>query len=156
MAAAALLRGSVAKDGRLVPGERILVGSAAFDGDSATRLGRIAGTAMAEQGRSFAEGAPDPIATTAVDIVIANWNSGAPLRDCLAALDRSPEAQRVNVIVVDNASTDQSATALALDRARLHVAHDTINRGFAVACNEGARLGAAPYLLFLNPDVRIV
>jgi N-acetylglucosaminyl-diphospho-decaprenol L-rhamnosyltransferase len=91
----------------------------------------------------------------AVDIVIVNWNSRAHLRECLAALDRSTIAERLNVIVVDNASADGSAEALVTERAPLDVVRNAENRGFAAACNQGAERGAAPVLLFLNPDVRV-
>ena len=47
-----------------------------------------------------------------LDVVIVNWNSGALLRECIAALAASSLASRLNVVVVDNASTDGSADAL--------------------------------------------
>jgi len=90
-----------------------------------------------------------------VDIVIVNWNSGRHLRECLAALDQSTIAERLNVIVVDNASADGSADALATERARLDVVLNSENRGFAAGCNQGANKGSAPVLLFVNPDVRV-
>jgi len=94
-------------------------------------------------------------AAPAVDIVIVNWNAGAPLRDCVAALDTGTAAGRLHVIVVDNASTDGSAEELVVTAARLSVIRNAENRGFAAACNQGAAVGHAPLLLFLNPDVRV-
>jgi N-acetylglucosaminyl-diphospho-decaprenol L-rhamnosyltransferase len=91
----------------------------------------------------------------AVDIVIVNWNSRAHLRECLAALDRSTIAERLNLVVVDNASADGSAEALVTDRVRLDVVRNTENRGFATACNQGAGRGNAPLILFVNPDVLV-
>jgi GT2 family glycosyltransferase len=91
----------------------------------------------------------------AVDIVIVNWNAGALLRDCIAALDASTGASRLHVIVVDNASSDGSADALAGTAFRLSVIRNAENRGFAAACNQGAAAGHAALLLFLNPDVRV-
>jgi GT2 family glycosyltransferase len=84
-----------------------------------------------------------------------NWNSRSLLRECLAALDRSEIAGRLNIIVIDNASTDGSAAGLAADRARLALVLNEENRGFAAGCNQGANRGSAPLLLFLNPDVRV-
>jgi N-acetylglucosaminyl-diphospho-decaprenol L-rhamnosyltransferase len=97
------------------------------------------------------ERAPSP----GVDIVIVNWNSRSLLRECLAALDQSDIAERLNIIVVDNASADGSAEGLAVERARFDLVRNGENRGFAAACNQGARRGTAPFLLFLNPDVRV-
>ena len=63
------------------------------------------------------------------------------------------EIDGVHVIVVDNASADGSLEALA----GLPVAaiQRETNGGFAVGCNEGARAGASPFVLFLNPDAAI-
>lgn len=94
--------------------------------------------------------------TSALDIVIVNWNSGDLLRRALAALaatqaDRACIAQ---VIVVDNASTDSSCTiAPAQTTLPLTIIRNETNRGFAAACNQGAAAGAAEVILFLNPDV---
>jgi N-acetylglucosaminyl-diphospho-decaprenol L-rhamnosyltransferase len=94
-------------------------------------------------------------ATPAVDIVIVNWNAGALLRSCVAALEASSIASRLHVIVVDNASTDGSVDGLAVAASSLSVIRNAENRGFAAACNQGAAAGRAPLLLFLNPDVRV-
>jgi GT2 family glycosyltransferase len=90
-----------------------------------------------------------------VDVVIVNWNSRSLLRECLAALDQSDHAERLNIIVIDNASADGSAEGLAVEQARLDLVLNGENRGFAAACNQGAKRGNAPFLLLLNPDVRI-
>jgi N-acetylglucosaminyl-diphospho-decaprenol L-rhamnosyltransferase len=91
----------------------------------------------------------------AVDIVIVNWNSQSLLDECLASLDQSTIAARVNVVVVDNASQDGSAGRLAVKRMALQVVVNADNVGFAAACNQGARKAHAPLLLFMNPDVRV-
>jgi GT2 family glycosyltransferase len=92
-------------------------------------------------------------AAPAADIVIVNWNAGALLRETLAALAASDAAIRFNVIVVDNASTDGSADKL--DGKLLRLIRNADNRGFAAACNQAAAVGHAPFILFLNPDVRV-
>src|SRR5262245_60129601 len=94
-------------------------------------------------------------AAPAVDIVIVNWNAGALLRSCIAALDTGTTASRIHVIVVDNASTDGSPDDLAVTTLSLSVIRNADNRGFAAACNQGAAAGRASLLLFLNPDVRV-
>ena len=97
----------------------------------------------------------DPKLTPSIDIVIVNWNSRSFLRQCLAALDQSTIAERLNTIVVDNASRDGSAAGLAAKRMSLEVVINADNRGFAAACNQGARRAKAPLLVFMNPDVRV-
>lgn len=101
---------------------------------------------------------PDPERTepvAAVDIVIVNWNAGALLRTCLGALAASRQATQLNVIVVDNASTDNSAQNIEITPLRVSTIQNDANRGFAAACNQGAAAGSAPLVLFLNPDVRV-
>lgn len=97
----------------------------------------------------------DAIAATpadlSTDVVIVNWNSGAQLATCIRALERSEEASSLNIIVVDNASADGSCVTPANGR----VIENCRNTGFAVACNQGAAAGRAPYILFLNPDTEV-
>jgi GT2 family glycosyltransferase len=101
---------------------------------------------------------PAPSKAAWLDVVIVNWNSGPHLRACLEAIAASPEdvARLARVIVVDNASTDDS---VRLEGFEGHLPLDIIknqdNRGFGAACNQGAAAGSAAAVLFLNPDVRI-
>lgn len=91
-------------------------------------------------------------------IIIVNWNSGHQLRECLesiVATDRNGfELSRV--IVVDNASSDGSTDGLVDLDLPLTVLRNPENRGFAAACNQGGKGSMADYLLFLNPDTRLV
>lgn len=94
--------------------------------------------------------------SAAVDVVIVNWNAGPLLLECVASLAEADRGRdRLNVLIVDNASTDGSMDALPTGDLTLSVMRNTVNRGFAAACNEGAVAGRAPYLLFLNPDTRV-
>jgi len=92
-----------------------------------------------------------------LDLIIVNWNSGRQLHDCLksiiAANRDSFELSRV--VVVDNASSDGSVEALECISFPLTVIHNSENRGFAAACNQGVKASTADYLLFLNPDTRL-
>jgi GT2 family glycosyltransferase len=87
---------------------------------------------------------------SAVDVVIVSYNSRGRLRACVEPLASAPD---VAVVVVDNASTDDSLSEIE-DLPVVAVAR-TANAGFATACNEGWRLGTAPFVLFLNPDARL-
>lgn len=59
----------------------------------------------------------------------------------------------VQTVVVDNASTDGAPSTIS--DLPVTVLALTDNRGFGAGCNAGAAKGAAPYLLFLNPDATI-
>ncbi|MBN1884701.1 MAG: glycosyltransferase family 2 protein [Candidatus Krumholzibacteriota bacterium] len=91
-------------------------------------------------------------------MVIVNWNTGGQLRDCVAsipgALDGGVSLRRV--VVVDNASIDGSDQIDAPPEIALEIVRNEENRGFAAACNQGARGSVADLLLFLNPDTRLL
>ena len=59
-------------------------------------------------------------------------------------------------MVVDNGSTDDSLAGVRDLSLPLQVVQNAHNRGFAAACNQGARAGHADLLLFLNPDTRLL
>src|SRR5271167_1844043 len=92
-----------------------------------------------------------------LDIVIVNWNSRDYLSRCVHSLNEAHACleARWKVVVVDNASTDGSATGLEGNGLGLTVVQNRENLGFGVACNRGAREGCAPVILFLNPDTQI-
>jgi len=96
-----------------------------------------------------------------VDVVIVNWNTRDLLADCIGSLTQlaGERCSLGRVVVVDNASHDDSLTRIkavkGVDRLPLEIIQNSENRGFAQACNQGARVGRAPYVLFLNPDTRV-
>lgn len=90
------------------------------------------------------------------DIVIVNWNGGDLVKKCIGSVFENSGIGLVNsVIVVDNASTDNSADNLPNDK-RLIVIKNTANFGFARACNQGFKLCKAEFVLLLNPDAQIL
>jgi len=96
--------------------------------------------------------------TPSLDIVIVNWNSGEQLRRCLESIQATSrdKFELTRVVVVDNTSCDGSADDLHDGTLPLTLIRNTENRGFAAACNCGAKTSHADYLLFLNPDVRLI
>lgn len=93
--------------------------------------------------------------TAAVDVVIVNWNAGSLLRECVDSVLAHGPPYVAATIVVDNDSTDGSAgTVEGLNGITL--VHAGRNLGFSKACNLGAGRGHAEYVLFLNPDARLL
>jgi N-acetylglucosaminyl-diphospho-decaprenol L-rhamnosyltransferase len=92
-----------------------------------------------------------------LDIVIVNWNTGPHLGDCLRSVAEAASTgyELGQVLVVDNASTDDSLDQISDLPLPLHVLRNKTNRGFAAACNQGASEGNGEFLLFLNPDTRL-
>jgi GT2 family glycosyltransferase len=79
----------------------------------------------------------------AVSIVLVTWNSGQYLRRCLDGI-RQQTHRDVELIVVDNASTDESAGVATIRN------HD--NRGFAAAVNQGIAAARGEFVQLVNPD----
>ncbi len=84
-----------------------------------------------------------------ISAIVVNYNAGSLLRACIDSLLNC--SAEVEVIVVDNASSDGSLNALR-GLPRVQVIRNAENRGFAAACNQGVVMARAEYLLFLNPD----
>lgn len=92
-----------------------------------------------------------------LDVIIVNWNAGVQLRSCLLSLENTVKNcfELNRVVIVDNASTDGSADGLEQISLPIEIIRNSENRGFAAACNQGAKGSEAEYLLFLNPDTRL-
>lgn len=82
-----------------------------------------------------------------VDVVIVNYNAGQYILDLVCLLKKN---KCFNVCVVDNGSYDGSLQSLK--NANIHVIENSDNKGFAVACNQGAKFGNADCMAFINPD----
>ncbi len=92
-----------------------------------------------------------------LDIIIVNWNAGDQLRQCLEAIAAAnrEDVELRRTVVVDNGSTDSSLEGINRGRLPTRIVLNSNNRGFAVACNQGAKDSTTDYLLFLNPDTRV-
>ena len=95
-----------------------------------------------------------------IDIIIVNWNSGNRLRECIHSVNQVDlsEISSATIYIVDNNSTDNSLQTLPKStdpRIQLRLIKNRANKGFGVACNQGAKLGQSDYILFVNPDVRL-
>jgi len=91
-----------------------------------------------------------------ISVIIVNHNSSDVLSQCVLSIFNA--CHGASVIVVDNASTDESLSLLESsfpNESRLEILRNQQNLGFAVACNMGTRLAKGPYLLYLNPDCLI-
>jgi len=91
----------------------------------------------------------------AVSIVIVNWNTRDILRDCLHSIENETRTSH-EIIVVDNASNDASASMVAKEFPDVALVANDTNRGFAAANNQGIRSAKGDYVLLLNPDTIIL
>jgi GT2 family glycosyltransferase len=86
-------------------------------------------------------------------VVIVTWNNVTLLRSALdALLLQDLGANAFSTVVVDNASVDGTAVALAEDYPWCTVIRNPVNLGFAGGANSALRVVATPYVALLNDD----
>ena len=87
-----------------------------------------------------------------LSIIIVNYNTGSVLKQCLNSLYqyRTPDSE---IIVVDNASTDNSGEMVKMHFPDIILVESSENLGFAKANNLGSAKAQGDFLVFLNPDV---
>ncbi|MEO7270778.1 MAG: glycosyltransferase, partial [Vicinamibacterales bacterium] len=87
-----------------------------------------------------------------LSIVIVSYNARADLERCLASLTVHPPAIPHDIVVVDNASSDDSVAAVRRGWPGVTVITQPLNRGFAHANNVGIRVTSGALVLLLNSD----
>lgn len=88
-----------------------------------------------------------------LSIIIVNWNARELLRKCLLTITINPV---VEVIVVDNGSTDQSVELVKTEFPEVRLIANRTNRGFAAANNQGICAAIGKYYFLLNSDTEII
>lgn len=88
-----------------------------------------------------------------VSVLIVNYNTAHLLREMQEALVRSTQGLRLQTIVVDNASRDESVSILRRDFQKATLICNADNVGFGRANNQALSAGAVGrYVLLLNTD----
>lgn len=90
-----------------------------------------------------------------VSTIIVNYNSGRLLANCLNSLLPYFKADRDEVIVVDNASSDDSFVYAKAAFPWVKFVEAGENLGFGRANNLGAKNAVGQWLFFLNPDTEV-
>lgn len=93
-----------------------------------------------------------------ISCIIPAWNLWETTRACLLSLAEHSQGEDMEVVVVDNGSTDATREALAplgeqLFGARFTALRLPENQGFARGCNAGARAAHGEALFFVNNDI---
>lgn len=87
-------------------------------------------------------------------VVVVAYNSGQFLRECVASIyNTHPE---VEIIVVDNASTDGAAMQVQAEFPSVKVVRNDENTGFGAGSNLGSTSTDREFLVFLNPDTVVL
>jgi GT2 family glycosyltransferase len=91
-----------------------------------------------------------------LSIIVVSYGTREMTMECLASVMRETRETSYEVIVVDNASPDDSAEAIAAKFPDFCVMAQAENLGFAAANNLAARHAKGHYLLLLNPDTVVL
>jgi GT2 family glycosyltransferase len=89
-----------------------------------------------------------------VAVTIVTFHSARFIRRCLEYVLQQ-DYERLEVIVVDNASTDGTAAILSDFADRVRIVLNRENVGFAAGQNQAMAMSDAEWVLTLNPDVRL-
>lgn len=87
-----------------------------------------------------------------ISIIIVNYNVKHFLEQCLLSVQAALKNIQGEIIVIDNASSDDSINYLQPKFPLVKFIANTENTGFGKACNQGFKLSSGRYILFLNPD----
>lgn len=90
-----------------------------------------------------------------VSVVIVNFNTRQKTVDCIASIFAQTTGLDFEVIVVDNASSDDSVKCLRQDP-RITLVENPGNPGFGAANNVGAARSSGKYVFFLNSDTLLL
>lgn len=100
----------------------------------------------------------DALPRPKVSVVVVTYNNLDLTKVCLDSLDRYSDYPDLELIVVDNASTDDTPAYLrswAAAGGNRHVILNPDNRGFAAANNQGLAAATGEYLVMLNNDTHV-
>jgi GT2 family glycosyltransferase len=90
-----------------------------------------------------------------VSIIIVSYNVSRIMRDCLLSITKETSTPH-EIIVIDNASTDDSCAMVEYEFPAITLIKNTTNQGFARANNQGLAIAQGRLTLFLNPDTIIL
>ena len=82
-----------------------------------------------------------------VTVLLVTFNSALVIDDCLNSLSSAP-----NIIVVDNASTDETCDIITNRFPQVNLVRNSINKGFSAGVNLGMAKVETTFALYFSPD----
>ncbi|MEK9136735.1 MAG: glycosyltransferase family 2 protein, partial [Bacteroidota bacterium] len=87
-----------------------------------------------------------------ISVIIVNLNTKSLLKACLDSVFAESSSVNLEVIVIDNGSTDGSIEMVKFDYPQVKLKVNQSNEGFAKPNNDGMRMATGRYLFLLNSD----
>lgn len=91
-----------------------------------------------------------------LSIIIVNYNTAEHIRLCLESINTFLSFKNFEIIITDNHSPNRDIENLAIEFPKVKFIFRNINDGFGGACNEAVKHSTGKYLLFLNPDIKLI
>ena len=88
--------------------------------------------------------------------ILVNYNAGQELRRALQSIADDLAGREWEAVVVDNASDDGSGAIAEEFAPNVRLLGNALNVGFGRGVNQGMAATTAPFVLFMNPDCRLV
>jgi N-acetylglucosaminyl-diphospho-decaprenol L-rhamnosyltransferase len=88
-------------------------------------------------------------------VVVVNWNGGDLVQECLRSLVADAADQDVEIVLVDNASTDGSDEQALRSFPGIRLVRRATNGGFAAGANAGIEAGRGAFVVLVNNDARV-
>ena len=89
-------------------------------------------------------------------IIVVNWNTCELLRNCLHSVRQHTTNSSFEIIVVDNASKDNSCQMLTQEFPNVRLIANSVNVGFSRGNNQAIAQSQGKYMLLLNPDTEFI
>jgi GT2 family glycosyltransferase len=90
-----------------------------------------------------------------ISICIANYNGKNVIDDCINSVLQQTDAPEMEIIVHDDASSDQSASHIRENYPEIHLIESSKNVGYCVANNRMVDMAQGDYILLLNNDAAL-
>ncbi len=91
-----------------------------------------------------------------ISVIIVSYNVKNFVLECLKSIVEKTNDMAYEIILVDNASGDNTCQAVSENFSHVTVIKNRENLGFGKANNQGAQFAKGEFLLFLNPDTKIL
>ncbi|HLD82173.1 MAG TPA: glycosyltransferase family 2 protein [Patescibacteria group bacterium] len=91
-----------------------------------------------------------------LSVITVSWNSDQTIAEQIRSVVFACRNSEFEQILIDNASSDQTVAIIKTGFPRVTLIANEKNMGFAHANNQGVALAKGEYLLFLNPDMRML
>lgn len=91
-----------------------------------------------------------------LSVITVTWNSASLIAEQMKSVMAGCTNISFEQIVVDNASTDNTVAIIEKDFSQVKLIKNNKNTGFAFPNNQAAKLAQGEFLLFLNPDMRVM